>query len=107
MRMRFLCKIGVHQWRLAGYANLVFPSGVEQCQRCGKGRMHFMEATIHYTAAQMALQGKHGTPQEFEAAVWHAFDHGYIETVEQAAKAIEDYAEEFNGYRGLRPDSST
>lgn len=100
--MKLLCRIGLHQWQHVGHANLLMPSDVEQCKRCHKGRMKLWEATLYYTPAQMALQGKHGTPQEFEAAVWRAHGEGFV-TIEEAGKAIADYADEFNGYRGLRP----
>lgn len=44
--------------------------------------------------SQIQLEELHGTPAEFEAAVWKAHDDGFCTTAE-ARTAIEKYREEF------------
>jgi hypothetical protein len=46
------------------------------------------------TDKQQELKGKHGTPDEFEAAVWNAHDQLFL-TADEAVAAINKYRQEW------------
>ena len=55
--MKWLCKIGLHYWRLVGFTSLTLSDSLEECRVCGCGRLvlSFGQAWIKYTPEQMGL----------------------------------------------------
>lgn len=51
--MAFLCRIGLHKFRHAGYLGRALPQAVDICSRCMTGRERYWEATFWYTPEQV------------------------------------------------------
>ena len=53
--MKWLCKLGLHFYRLIGFTNLMLSDSLEECRICGAGRAWFSygQAWAKYSPEEM------------------------------------------------------